>query len=266
MLKLPESPGVYLSTLYMSICRGDMPSAKLAFRYISLYDKAAFYFKDILIKASLFHFSILPPEVEQVTSKTAWGVISGMCKSPLDKRALALSIMELNGRTSNRASWEFSKWLRNNKTIHSTPQPLQKRILQDAVRYLNREIDTEESILDDDSFFSYKAEEINKVESINNIFPIYYLGDWSWMRRIVESSLPIINNMVDIGNIIDIFEVNKAGNNIQFEQEYWEFAKRSVFGDATNAKQMEQLWEITLRPAAIQLITTLQLRRIPMSG
>ena len=94
MLKLPESPGVYLSTLYMSICRGDMPSAKLAFRYISLYDNSAFYFKDILSKAALFHFSILPSEVERVTSKTAWGVISGMCKSPLDKRALALSIME----------------------------------------------------------------------------------------------------------------------------------------------------------------------------
>ena len=157
MVKIPEDPGVYLSALYMSICRGDIPSAKLAYRCISSCDRAAFYFRDILSKAALFHFSILPLEVERVTPHTAWGIISGMCKSPLDKRALALSIMELNGRTSNRASWEFNKWLKGNKGGHNTPQPLQKRIIQDAVRYLNREVDNDEDFLNDEFSFSYKA-------------------------------------------------------------------------------------------------------------
>ena len=267
MLKIPENIGVYLSTLYISICRGDIPSAKLAYRYISSCDKAAFYFKDVLAKASLFHFSILPIEVIEVTPQTAWGIISGMCRSPLDKRALALSILEINGRTSSRASWEFSRWLKSNKTTAISPQPLQKRLTQDAVRFLNRSAYLEEEeYIDDVSFFSYKSEEITKVENINNISPMYYLGDWSWMRKPIESSLSIINNMVDIDNIIDIFEVNRAGNNIQFGQEYWEFAKCSVFGDEAVVKRMEELWEITLKPAAMKLITTLQLHRIPMSG
>lgn len=266
--KFPEDIGVYLSILFMSICRGDIASAKLAYRHISLYDKAAFYFRDILSKASLFHFSILPLEVKNVTLYTAWEVISGMCRSPLDKRALSLSIIEINGRTSNsRIALEFNKWLRSNKATEGPPQPLQKRLIQDAVRYLNKEANlNNDDFLEETSFFSSRSEDILKIDNINKIYPMYYLGDWSWMRRSIESSLFIINNMVDIGNIIDIFEINKPGDNIQFGRDYWESAKRSLFGSSTNVKQTEELWEMTLKPTAIRLIKTLQLQRIQTNG
>ena len=268
MQRIPEDLGIYISVLFMAICRGDTPSAKLAYRCLYPLPNSDFLFRDVLCKAALFHFSMLPLEITNITKETAWGIILGMCIAPLDKRALSLSIMEINEEYQSRVAWDFSRWLKQNRSDTKSPQPLQRSLLQEAVKYLDREITIGAEVGGNNNYFSSKAIEYDRVDVISKIDPTYYLGDWSWFRRIVEASLQISFNVPDISNIIDIFEVNRTNKIIQFEQDYWYFAKYSLFGGDRGIDKMEHKWKTLLKPSALRLIATLQNYRLPilMSG
>jgi hypothetical protein len=265
VIRLPENLGIYLSTLYMSICRGDLPSAKLAYRHLCLKPQPLSLFKDILSRAALFHFSVIPTEISNLTLQSVWDVISGMCKSSIDNRALSLSIMELNkNHGGNIEARRFHIWLKNNQLLLTSPLLLQKRLMMAAVKYLIYQEADSFSILEDDSYFLYNKEPFLEVEVINSILPEYYLGDWSWFRVPVERSLGLMHPDLDIASIIDVFEINKTAKNIQFKESYWEPAKYSLFRTEDKTKEMEGIWEKELKPKALQLITTLQESRLPI--
>jgi hypothetical protein len=241
-----------------------MPSAKLAFRVLSSYTQGFYILKEILSKVSIFHFSVMPSQIVNITPEKIWSVICGMCNAPLDKRALSLSILELN-INSSKYSWEFHHWLKTNNINTQTFQSLQTKLITAALCYLRPDFNMVEEVLLDDDYFYYNFIELDAVETINYINPIYYIGYWSWMKKPIEASLQIIHPNLDISNIIDIFELNQSSKSIQYE-DYWEAAKKSMFND--RVKDMESLWQNTLRTEMLNIIQTIQEYRLPiqMSG
>ena len=242
--------------LFMSICRGDLPSALVAYKYILSLSPAQHphdILRSVIWKASAFHFSALPPEIINVEQNNIWNIISGMCNSCLDKRALSLFLMISNG-SNNTKTTAFKKW------IERTPLDIKFNTLEDkmihaAILHLNM---GSSNIADD--FFSYNATPMEEVPFLSKIEPMYLLGNNSWFYKHIDNSLRIIYNSSNVSNIIYLFEINKIVKKIEYIN-YWEDAKFSVFG--AQSDYIEELWNEKLQPYTETLLMDISQMRLP---
>lgn len=258
LTKLPENLEIYKSMLFMSICRGDLPAAYIAYKYISSLSPPSHsysIFSSILWKASAFHFSALPLEVVKLEGKNIWNIISGMCNSCIDKRALSLFLM-LSYKSSAQKSKLFKKWLDTNQILIRNFTTFEDKMIHSAITYLNQT----DGILAED-FFSYNATPVNKVLPLTKIEPMYLLGSWSWFYKHIDNSLRIIYNSSNISNIIYLFEINKIMKKIDYIN-YWEDAKFSILG--AQCDYLEDLWNDKLQPYTRTLLNEMSEMRLPL--
>ena len=252
--RVPEELGVYKSILYISVCRGDLSSAYLAYKYISLYNNSYNIFSSLLWKAAAFHFSALPSEIIHLEENSIWKVISGMCNSCLDKRALSLFLM-LSNQGNTKSVRLFKKWLETNKETAQNFSSVEDRTIHAAITYLHMdELDISED------YFSYNALTEDNLALPTKINPMYLLGKDSWFYKYIDNSLGIIYNSSNISNIIYLFEINKIVRKMEHEN-YWEDAKLSVLG-AQN-EYLEEFWVETLQPYTEALLKDISEIRMP---
>ena len=258
LTRIPEDINIYTSMLYMSICRGDVSSAYLAYKYISLHNNSYNILSTTLWRASAFHFSALPSEITKLPKNNIWEIILGMCNSLLDKRALSLFLILSNDNNFKKIK-HFKKWLELNKSIKYNFSSVEDRIIQSAIHYFNM---TEETIADD--YFSFNRSFVADSSLLpSKINPMYLLGKDSWFYKHIDNSLRIIYNSSNISNIIYLFEINKIVRKMEHEN-YWEDAKLSVLG-AQN-EYIEELWVETLQPYTEALLKDISEIRMPLYG
>jgi hypothetical protein len=252
--RVPEELGVYKSILYISICRGDLPSAALAYKYISLHNNSYNILSAVLWKAAAFHFSALPSEIIHLEKNNIWKAIAGMCNSCLDKRALSLFLM-LSNNSNTKSIRVFKNWLEANKEMSQNFSSVEDRIVYAAIRHLQtNELDIAED------YFSYNAPVDDNFALPSKINPMYLLGKDSWFYKHIDNSLGIIYNSSNISNLIYLFEINKIVRKMEHEN-YWEDAKLSVLG-AQN-EYIEELWVDTLQPYTEALLKDISEIRMP---
>jgi len=255
--RFPETLGIYESMLDMSICRGDLPSAKLAFRAISLFSE---YPVDTLIsvlaKTSLVHFSVLPYEIIRLDMDDAWAIISGMCEAALDKRAYAVASLFIRGVpdpiTHNfmRSKASFGEY----QSLISLHTYLDK-VLYEVALSMGR-------IISDRNYFRYSGKPINEVESINNIDPVYYIGNKSWLFSYIVNYAAVISGISpeEVKSLITLLEHHYSAKFSYQELEYWQVLKEHTF----KGNDMENLWKTSLRKKVLFQINEILETRLPI--
>jgi hypothetical protein len=186
-----------------------------------------------------------------------WSIISGMCNSCLDKRALSIFLMTSHG-SNNTKTTHFKKWFeRNSVNIFDSINfhTLEDKMVYASILYLNM---VTGNIADD--FFSYNATPMEEVPFLSKIEPMYLLGNNSWFYKHIDNSLRIIYNSSNVSNIIYLFEINKIVKKIEYIN-YWEDAKFSVFG--AQSDYIEELWNEKLQPYAKAILMDISQMRLP---
>lgn len=243
--------------LDMSICRGDLPSAKLALRAISLFSKDPVgSLISTLTKTSLTHFSVIPEEILRLDMGNAWMIISGMCVADLDKRAHSIASLYLRGR-SNPITHNFMRWKMAAEPYKITPyiNTYMDKLVYEVVISMNRR-------LPDSEYFQFSGISFGDVEIISDIKPEYYLGAKSWLRDIVCRYIQIItkSSANDVEAILNILEQSYTTKIIQYDQDYWAVLKEDLFKNS----DMENVWKTSLRKKVLSLVTEILEIRVPI--
>ena len=240
-MKIPEHISIYKSMLEMAVCRGDIPSVKLALKYILLKDNAINILLDSLHRIALQQFSYIysPPDPVDLQCLED-DILYYATQTSVDFRALSLSILYFHS-TLFQIELEFKEW---EKSYHPAVNisSLKQLIQYKAAVYLDeyRSKDCLEAV--DNNLL-----DIPIATSINYD---YFLGDCSWVRPHVDSFFKVSAPNVDITNVITVFEINKTNKNIH-NSHYWNAVKEALFVDPI---KMESVWETILKPRAMNLI------------
>lgn len=263
-MRIPENISIYDSILEMSICRGDMSSAKLALRYYQSREIDDSHLKYLLSRIVLTHFSFLTEEVHCVNYTTAWKIISGLCVTPLNYSALTLSILQIYGYDSplldEIKTWSFLQY--------------KKKFVTPFKSKLASHLFIITCFLESNYLFSpfIKKEYItagrsaDTVSCATTIHPDYYLGESTWLRpHIVESIKSLLNwDSTSINNFITFYELYSNNRDTSMNQILWEEVISCVFGSKDIYKKMEHLWESQLKANVMDLITSILQLRLPI--
>lgn len=256
MTRFPETLGIYESMLDMSICRGDLPSAKLAFRAISLFSK---YPVDTLVavlsKASLLHFSALPEEILRLDMDDAWMIISGMCEADLDKRAYSIASLYIRGINDPI----IHNFMRAKTSLDSYTSPAflstyLDKLLYEVVLSMNRR-------LPDKEYFQYSGVAFDDIENTSIIRPEYYLGSKSWIYDFAVDYVFHTSKLsrAESETMIGIMEHHYTYKLSYYEADYWRVLKNYVLKN----NDMENLWITSLRKKVLSLIDAILETRLP---
>lgn len=255
--RFPEKLGIYESMLDMSICRGDLPSAKLAFRAISLFSKDPVEtLTCILTKVSLIHFSVLPEEVIRLDMEDAWPIISGMCTADLDKRAYSIACLFMRERL-NPITHNFIRWKKSHEPYSLIPtiSTYIDKLLYEVVLSMNRK-------LPDKEYFQYSGLPFDSVESTCVINPEYYLGINSWINPLIINYISVISGLTieDAENILNIMECHSTNKVVLYEHDYWTPLKTYLLKDGV----AENLWKTSLRKKVLSQVIEILETRVPI--
>lgn len=262
MTRFPENIGIYESMLEMSICRGDIPSAKLAYRAISLFHPYPLkYFSFLLGRIATSYFSIFPNELLHLDLTSTWAVISAMCEADLDRRAYVTASLYLkNGVADSHITHDLDRWIKANRGFEAPSYLVTSidRLTFTCTMSMNR-------VISDLEYFQFSGIPLEEIENISDIRSEYYLGKKSWLRRIVKRSLSVYSGIEDkiISNMIDILEVSYTDKPIQYAADFWIPYKKIILGGEENVSKLEELWTLFLRSKALSLITEARETRPP---
>lgn len=247
----------------MSICRGDLPSAKLAFKAISLFSKDPVgVLSTVLIRSSMMHFSVLPEEIFRLGIDDVWMVISGMCEANLDKRAYSIASLYIRDTPRNNPIvQDLIRWYKTSSksTIPTELSTYIDTVLYNTVVSMNRKIkDTE--------YFRFSGVPFDEVSDISTIPVDYYLGAKSWILNYVVNYLNVISGYPkeDLKLMLNIFEAHLTHKTIQYEADYWQEMKKVVLGGNKKLEHLETLWITSLRQKALSLVIEVLETRLPI--
>lgn len=263
MTRFPETIGIYESLLEMSICRGDVLSAKLAYRAISLFHPTPLvYFSSLLSRISASYFSVFPAELLHLDLPTTWLIISAMCEADLDRRAYVTASLYLKeGISGGHVTHDLDRWIKSNRRfeIPSFLVTSIDRLIYTSVASMNR-------VIPDLEYFQFSGVPIEEILSIHSILPEYYLGKKSWLRKFVEYNLTLHSGMpqATIMTMIDILELGLTYKSIQYEADFWTPFKRINLGGEEESFKLEELWTSSLRNKALSLINEVRATRPPI--
>lgn len=254
--RLPETLGIYESMLDMSICRGDLPAAKLAFRAISSFSKYPVdTLSSVLIRASLLHFSVLPSEIIRVDMSDAWEIISGMCEASLDKRAYTIASFFING-VNTPLVHDFVRFSYSESGTCAIPlSTYMDRLLYKVVVSMNR-------VISDNKYFQFSSVPLTDVDDISSISTEYYLGSKSWIYNHIINYITVISNLShrEAEQALSIFEHNYTTKLIQYKLDYWDTLKQNIFKNT----DVENLWNASLRKKVLSRTTEILETRLPI--
>jgi hypothetical protein len=254
MIRIPEHISIYKSMLEMAVCRGDVPSVKLALKYILLRDNAGAILKNSLDKIVLQQYSLCPPVYELTLDELKNEFIVWASEPSVDYRALSLAILYFKD-TDFSIAQDFKIWEKSYRPSINISS-FKQLILFKAAKYI------EEVGFEDTKVLTHKI--LLDIPTATAINIDYFLGEYSWVRPHIDSFLKISAPNINAHDVLNVFETNRTTKEIQ-HMHYWDAAKTSLFEDPV---KMESVWEMLIKPKVMDLITNLLTFRQPteMSG
>ena len=256
-VKIPEEVGIYKSILTMSVSRGDDCRAQLAHNYL-LVDHFQ-ELKECIVSTSLFNFSVLPEEVLVCSPETSWAIVSGMCNSLPDYRALSLSILYFRNKLNDYCPGAWKNIRPFLWKLSDSPVSYREAVVAAAVAYLGGSTKEDNCVIVDD-YFSYNKSD-KQFGAVTQIPWEYYSGPKSWISPYIVNFLSSLTRSREIAvSILEYLEYYKTTMDILFPEE-WAQAKEVEFDDVT---KRERQWETELKPQVEEMVKEFLQLRLPI--